>query len=781
MSLIGSLALALQVTVTVGPGQAGVRVDAERDSTGRRPVKRLEVTDEMRRTAFRDPAARELLLRARVTRMEHDSLLLSYVAKGYQRISVGLSLRETVRSRLAFRDENAALVRWHRDAGVHVQVLGARSVVPIAGGASREVQDEMRAEVGDLIPVPYYPGKDELWMSDGLARAEVDEREIVHPIAEGAEAYYTYATGDSVIMTLPDGKRITLRELRITAREPKWNVTVGSFWFDTERANLVRAIYRLSTPMNIWEVAQADDSTAMDDVPIWVKPLLTPLEATITAISVEYSLQDQRFWLPKSRGFEGHARVSLMRVPIAIEQRYVYESVNALDSLPAIPAPRSTQARAVRDSLYASGLDTATVRREMRAYYAARDSTQRAEREAQCATGPTYVEYRRRYEGTLAMAVAVPCSAKALANSPELPGSIYDDGEELFGTREREELMKALTLGLQPGWGPQAPRLAYGLAHTRFNRVEGFSTAANLTSTLGKGYVATLGARVSAADRQVNGDLTLSRGNGRTEIRATAFRRLAVSSDFGDPLSFGASLAALLYARDEGFYHRAWGAELAGHRPMRGGLDWRLFAEQQWSAPVENRWSLFGGSNDARYPANVVADAGWSYGAAMRWRGSRGLDPRGWRLTGDLRLEGATGQMDYGRALLETNLSRGLGPVGASLTAAAGTSEGALPAQRQFFIGGLQTVRGQDAGTGIGEAFWMGRFELGTNRAGFRPVVFGDIGWAGARSAWGTPGRPMSGAGVGASFLDGMIRMDLSRGIYPLTQTRFDLYLEARF
>ena len=144
-------------------------------------------------------------------------------------------------------------------------------------------------------------------------------------------------------------------------------------------------------------------------------------------------------------------------------------------------------------------------------------------------------------------------------------------------------------------------------------------------------------------------------------------------------------------------------------------------------------------------------------------------------------LEAATGDFGYARGLFETTLSRGLGPVAASLTAAAGSSVGALPAQRHFFLGGLQTIRGQTAGTGYGEAFWMGRFELGTNQAGVRPVVFGDLGWAGGRDAWSAVVRPMSGVGIGASFFDGIIRMDLARGIHPKWQTRLNLYLEARF
>src|SRR5690606_3147291 len=199
----------------------------------RREVRRIPVTDEHRRTAFKDAGARDLLLRARAARMTQDSMLVSYDAKSYRRISAGMSLRATARERLAFRSENAAHVRWHRDAGARVEVLGARATVPF----SNEVDDEMSGDQRELLAIPYFPGKEQLWIGGELARAEVDERSLVHPIAEGSEAYYYFATGDSVLMTLPDGKRITLRELRITARQPRWNVIVGSFWFETDRAH----------------------------------------------------------------------------------------------------------------------------------------------------------------------------------------------------------------------------------------------------------------------------------------------------------------------------------------------------------------------------------------------------------------------------------------------------------------------------------------------------------------------------------------------------------------
>lgn len=784
--LVLGLALALQVTVQAD-------VDSGRMSAGisvRAPVYKREVTEALRRTAFRDDGARRLLLQARAARLEQDSALLSYDVKSYQRISVGMSIRATARERLAFRNESAARVRWQRGIGAHVELLGARSAAPIVAGireAERDIEQDMSDELHEIFAVPYYPGKDELWLFEMIGNSDDGDPEtergpmLIHPIAEGAEAYFTFASGDSALMVLPDGKRITLRELIATPREPAWNLVVASMWFETEQAHLVRAVMRFSSPMNIWETVEQEEPDAREDMPAPVRMMLTPMTAEMTAVTIEYGLFEQRFWLPRTQGAEGYARVSFMRVPLRIEQRYRYESVNALPPMPPIVIPRRMTGDSLRASLYALGLDSAAVRDSVRHFYARADTLRREGRAAQCAADSTYTEYSRQQDGRLPVALRVPCDIKRLTTSSELPPSIYDPGEELFGAADREELMRALDFGLQPAWAPRPPSLEYGLSYTRFNRIEGFGTGVHVFSTLGKGYTVSLVPRLSLADLQLNGELTLSRSNGRRAIRGTAYRRLSVSSDFGDPLSFGASIPNFFYARDEGFYHRAWGAELAAESNPRGGLEWRLFAEQQWTATVENEWSLFGGAHDERFLPNVVADKGWYYGTGIRWRANRGLDPQGWRGTADLRLEGATGDAEYGRYVLETTLSRGLGPIAASVTAAAGSSSGELPAQRSFFLGGLHSVRGQLADAGAGNAFWLGRLELGTNVAAARPVVFGDVGWAGSRTAWRETGRAMSGVGVGASFLDGMFRFDVARGMYPRWRTRVDFYLEARF
>jgi hemolysin activation/secretion protein len=117
-----------------------------------------------------------------------------------------------------------------------------------------------------------------------------------------------------------------------------------------------------------------------------------------------------------------------------------------------------------------------------------------------------------------------------------------------------------------------------------------------------------------------------------------------------------------------------------------------------------------------------------------------------------------------------------------ALTLSGGSSIGAVPGQRRWYLGGTQTIRGEAPDTArSGNAFWMTRTELGRNFEGMRAVVFSDLGWVGDRTRLREVGRPLSGVGVGASFLDGLIRFDLARGIYPGKQWRFTGYLDGVF
>ena len=192
MLSVVALSLALQVPVKIAPQTREDSLRQRRrdslnivieesirrgsDDDRRRPPRRDSVTAELERTAFADPGARDLLYRARAARLRQDSSLQSYDAKAYQRVSVGLGFRAIGRERLLFRTEVASRVRWSRGQGALVEITGERSVAPAFGGKAD-------FEGGMITPVPYYPGKEALWIGgNGLARAEVDDRELVHPI-----------------------------------------------------------------------------------------------------------------------------------------------------------------------------------------------------------------------------------------------------------------------------------------------------------------------------------------------------------------------------------------------------------------------------------------------------------------------------------------------------------------------------------------------------------------------------------------------------------------------
>lgn len=818
MLAVITLSLAVQVSVRVNPQtredslrqrrndslniviQEAIRT-APRD---RRPPRRDSVTPELERTAFADAAARDLLFRARVARMAQDSSLQSYDAKTYQRISIGLGFRAIGRERLMARTEVSSRVRWSRGTGALVEITGERAVAPAFGGTA-DFEPQM------TTPVPYYPGREALWVGGGLARAEVDDRELVHPIAIGSEAYYRYSTGDSLIFTLSDASRITLRELRVEPRRPEWRLSVGSFWFDVSSGQLVRAVYRFSAPMDIWAVAKEESKRSKDDpsrsggmnelreleeeddIPGWVRGMMTPLKANLEAVTIEYGLFGGRFWLPRTQSAVAHAQASFMRIPVKIEESFTYNSVNGPEALPAFPQPP----KSIWDSLFAG--DT-TPRRNLpreerlrRNREIARVAGEMAERrqklrDEECAQTGSYTREWDRHEGNLRMAIKVPCDSTVLEKSPDLPGSIYDSGEAIFGASEREELLKSLDFSLQSGWAPRPIVWDYGLALTRYNRVEGFSTGIAGSTDLGKGYSVDGSLRLGTGDWSPNAELGGSRSNGRTTWRLGAYKRLSVANDWGSPLSFGAGLGALLFGRDDGFYYRSVGLDLT-RSITAGSLTTRFFAEHQSEADVTTGFSLAHALGNSDFGENIVATRGNVAGIAIRDVRSAGLDPQGWRAFSEVRLEGGyfapsadSLQSDfYARAAIDLTVTRGFGErTAAALTVGAGIAD-KTPPQRLFLLGGTETVRGQRPGTQSGDAYWLTRFELGRGIAAARGVVFGDVGWAGPRDLWSHPGRPMSGAGVGVSFLDGLVRADLARGIYPSKRFRFDLYVEARF
>lgn len=820
---------------------------ARRRLSGDSVVRRLRA-DSASATAFASPEARAILLKARQAREQQDSALKSYRATTTQRFSVSMGVRRVGLEKLMFRGDNVAQISWKRGAGVWVTPIGSRMTVPMASGVD--------GSMVEAVSIPYFPGRESLWFPSsnfGVVKSDVDEREMIHPLARGAEYYYRYETGDSVDIKLQDGRVIKVRELRITARRPDWKLFVGSFWFDRDGGQLVRAAYRMAVDFEIWDVAKEEnaadvresretravrDSIARerlprelfvkdslsyarldslrkkngnnndDDVPAWVSGTFRPAKAKLDAITVEYGLYQGKFWLPRVNTATAQAQVGFMRVPFRIEEKFSYDDVNGDFSLATVPParkPTDPVDPSPRDTLVANpelrssagtvsinvsvGGDAASGNRRAKldtTRVAARDTAKMIRvpinKARQCATDSVWTRYETRYEGALRVAYNMPCDEKKLAESKALPPA-YAADEDLFDLKSANELMASLDLSLQPAWAPQKPTVRFGADLLRYNRVEGLSVGVLASQTLGAGYTLSATGRIGHADLHANGELSLARSNGLRTVTGTIYHRLAAANpEWGGALSLGPSLPAFLYARDEGFYYRTFGAELGEKREMRrASLEYKLFVEHEYTAgdsDVVNTFSLARAFSNRRFRRNILSEPSSVTGLSAAYLRAFGNDPAGFQLATTTRVEGGTGTFEYGRGSLEATLTRPIGRVAAALTGSVGSSVGRLPVQRLWYMGGLRTVRGQIAGTQSGDAFWLARSELGFRSGAVRPVVFFDAGWSGTRDAF-SKAVPLRGAGVGMGFLDGLFRVDFSRGLNFNKRWRTDLYLEA--
>ena len=739
-----------------------------------------EPTPSVVASAFRDGPARDAITAARVARWRQDSTLTSYDATVKQRMSAGLNVKAIGRDRLLFRTEVAARVRWSQPDRVVIDVQGARTAVPMSFPGAKALSG-----FAQLVPIPYFAGSERLmwWMNlDGDEYDDGDDDHpfaYVHPLDERAEHVYQYRSGETATIRLPGGRDIVLREVIVTAREAAPDLINGSLWFDGADGQLVRAAFRPASPLDMMKFIGED---SFDDVPTPIRAsLLTPFTFEVESFTIDYGLYGQRWWLPRSQTARGQMRVGFMRSTATIDQLFRYTEVNGRDSLPSMPTMRRRFEREFGDDVeqIVGGVVDGVV--------PGNQVERRGRRGFDCERGDTTTGRQRR--GSLRVAIRIPCDSAALVHSPELPPSIFDDGEEEFGLAEARALAKELDATV-PSLGASTTTarttLSYGWRNglLRYNRVEGLSAALLAERPLGRGWNGAGLVRLGWGDLEPNVTLSATRGTDRRRFTIAGYHRLESVNDWGDPFGLGGSLSALLFGRDEGFYYRSSGAELAGTRASSPGtsVTWRLFAERQHNAPVETHVSLPNAFRGARFDANVAAIGASEGGLATRLRGTHGLDPQGFRLSADVRLEGAAGTFDYTRAAGDFTAQQGLfRDVGLSLTLGGGTSGGTVSPQRLWHVGGTHTVRGFGAGTLAGDSYWLARAELGLGGRAFKPVLFYDAGWAGARDDWSKSRGNIRGAGGGVSFMDGLARIDLARGVDRRSVWRAHLYVEANF
>ncbi len=761
--------------------------------------------------AFLDPVAHELYTAAFDGWTALDESVVRYTSRIDQRIAA--AIRTPLRDRVIYHNETAVRTFWERDYDAVVQVLGSRSEYPGRTIAMRE---------GDLdwlddLPFdgPFEPGNDRLFlgMNDEAFSTDPDDNEfaLIHPLASGADTIYRFQSGDTITLSLPDGRRLAAIQLDVLPREAAPQRISGILWIDPESGALVRAAYRMSREFDamrdVPDLQEEDEAGTFRFVP----GVFKPWTFNLNVVSVDYALWDFKAWLPHSMRIEGVARAGIIKFPVSMDMAYQVETVVLQEDVeldeqgdPAVPGDETapgavTTARdGMKEVHFASRAEAmafiaALLSEDDRIAYELMDEseTPAADRES---------------------LLIVPEDRSLVAESPHLPPPVWDGAPGFTNPEQLAEYVQDLADLPAPPIQMVPWNFNWGWARQdliRYNRVEGPALGGRFDWDLGDRYTLGTSGFFGFADLRPKARLDLGRSNVLRRLTLGAYHELQSVDPQAGHLGFGNSLDALLFGRDNGEYYRATGVDFTWRPPegSRESFVFRAYAERQ--AAVENKigfalFRVFDGDWDFR--PNVAADEADEVGTEVRispwWghdpmRAQFGLEFHGrgaaWRSVGGVggdgagaRGNGAGARSEYvqasatGRAIIPLK-GEGWDGWRLGLEAGAGNTWGDAPLQRSWFLGAASTLRGYPASVVSGPSFLRGRVEVNRIFHGVGAGLFTDAGWAGQASDFAA-GDLLYGIGIGGSLLDGLMRLDLSHGLNgPHRGFRVELHLDAIF
>ena len=724
--------------------------------------------------AFVDPVASVLFEAAQTNWASVDESVVRYTALIQQRIAA--AIRTPLKDRIIYRNETAVRALWDQDYDAVVQVLGTNSQYP---GRSIAVREGDLDWLEDLpFDEPFEPGADRLLfgLTDGhdspFEENEDDGFWIEHPLADGADSLYRYESGDTLSLSLPDGRRLQTVRLDVLPREADIHRISGSLWIEPESGALVRAVYRLSRQFDLPELQEQEERGSFKYVP----GLFKPWTFDLTMVAVDYSFWDFEVWLPRSMRMEGEVRAGILKMPVSMDLSYRMESVTTQSDLADLETPaqaglmeRHFESRAEAMAFIAQLLSE----EDGVEYEAAEDDKFAREREA---------------------LMIVPEVRSMVAISPHLPPPIWEEAAGFPSDDQIEDYVSTLAALPAPtiqgipwaaNWGWSRPDLI------RYNRVEGPALGGRIEAGLGGLYTLDVSGFFGFADLKPKARLNFERSSVRRRLALGVYHELTATDARGRHLGFGNSMYAFLFGRDDGEYYRASGVDFAWRPPVgaRESFEFRAYAERQASVSKESNFALFRAFNGSwEFRPNIDADDVEEGGAELRlspWRGGNpfsaqfGLDlylhGASWRTTGE------SARANYARAsaILRAAVPLVYRTWRLGVEVGGGTTWGDAPLQRGWFMGGASTLRGYPASTAMGSSFARGRLEVARTLDIGTLSLFGDVGWAGPRADFEVDDL-LYGVGLGGSVLDGLIRMDLSHGLSgPAKQFRIDLYLDA--
>ncbi len=690
------------------------------------------------RDAYLDDTARRLVLGAKAARDSARLTIDSYTALIRERMGVRApSLR---RDRPWVNGERAVRVRWSRDEPNVVHVLGARFRHPAIGPGDSEFFPGLRVErfAADPLEDPFNFG---IAVVAGRRNAAITVRS---PLDPDSESHYQFRSGDTISVQLSAGQVLQAVEVTAIPRRRSIRLVSAILWIDPESHGLARVAYRLAKKVdremswmarqngkwspgfwvNVRDTALAaspgDEPPSLFDrlVNGVVNQTMPRMEMDVSTVVADYGLWEMRHWLPRNvrwQGFIGMSEgfsatdVAPTAIPMTIDWTLDIEEIRERGGDPVAGLP-VTAAEAL-----------ALWRQEGDSIGGKLDSGDPDE-----------------------VVTITPADREALTTSELLPPIVWEDDRG-----PDEATLDAIALDLAAigtGEGGEAielpsPWILYPPAKTlrllRFNPVEHLALGTRLRRDFawGSGELTT---RIGTAGLDVpDTDLTIRIDNPRVRVLFSAYRALRTT----DPGGRVSGRLAPYASGETADFHWSHGASVR-FLPPSGERDWlslRLFAEQHADIGADTRRNRVGAVAVWKPWWGGIEAGSLGGGARATVRGSAGDNP-------------------YVRAAVQGALVLPL-PSRMSFGIQAGTARvwGDPALQDLWRIGGTGNWLRGHADAIRASRIHMARVDLQRPIRFFRLSVFGD--WA------SVAGEDFYAVGTGVGFLEGIMRVDLARGL----------------
>ncbi|WP_419165372.1 hypothetical protein [Candidatus Palauibacter sp.] len=715
-------------------------------------------TQDPARDAYLDDTARRLVLGLKAARDTARLTIDTYTALIRERL--GLEWPSPRRNRPWVHGERTARVRWSRDEPAVVHVLAARFRVALVDPEDSEFFTGLRTErfAADPLGDPFTFG---FTVFAPSTEAEITTRS---PLGPAAERYYQFRSGDTIAVRLSDGSTLRAVAVTVIPRYRSIRLVSAIMWIDAESFGLARVAYRLAKPVDremTWRLrsggrwspglhidistpdpassASATDSTP--DRPGFFDRLvngafnsaLPRLRMDISTVVAEYGLWEMRHWLPRSVTWRGDmsaregvtaAGVAPLAVPVMIDWTLEIEDIRERGA-GATPGTPATAAAALR-----------LWRQEG-------DSISGALREAE--PGETVT--------------ITPADRQALVASDLLPPTVWEEEGGVDDAIIERIAAELAGIGTGEGgdraeapspWLFDAPGKTLRLL--RYNPVERVSVGTRLQRDFGWGRAAVTARVGTAGAAPPDIDLTLQRNHSGHTMLVSFYRSLRD----GEP-GEGGSTPGIYVSGDPEDFHWSHGAAVRFLPPLgeRSWLSLRLFAEQDAAIPTDAKRNRAG------------AAVAWA-----PWWGT--LKPGSFGGGGRASVRASAGDNPHVRAVVEGTL---VIPLFSRLFLGlqAGTARvwgdpaphdlWRIGASGRWLRGHAESVRGARV--------HMARVDLQRPIRFLRLSVFGD--WASAG------GDDFYAVGAGLVFMDGILRVDVARGLGSNGRDGADPVLKLHF